>query len=54
MGDTDLIASMAKRLGTLEKSLRECSGQLARAHADNEALKSKVGGRVGRAGALLA
>jgi len=40
--DGDLIASMAKRLSTLEKNLRECTSQLARSHGENESLKSKV------------
>ncbi|KAF5839235.1 hypothetical protein DUNSADRAFT_1269 [Dunaliella salina] len=40
--DGDLIASMAKRLSTLEKNLRECTTQLSRSYSENESLKSKL------------
>lgn len=42
LDDSDLMASMVKRLAAVEKELKEKNAQLARSQAEVEALKSKV------------
>ncbi len=39
----DIVASMAKRLGIVERDLKEKTALMQRVQIENDALKSKVG-----------